>query len=330
MKPEKKQITGIDQKLARFLRYLASERRYSDHTLAAYRRDIFRLLDSMGIDADAEVDWASIRQQDIRASVARLHREGLSGKSLQRWLSSIRSFYNYLNRLDYVSVNPAEGVPAPRASRRLPRAMSVDDISCLLDPGEHEQQSGDADFMTCRDRAIYELMYACGLRLAECQGLDITALDWTSRVVRVTGKGNKQRQVPFGSKAGQAIQAWLKSRQAVLGDSDEKAQPALFINRQGQRLSRSSIQKRLKKRALDHGLMTNVHPHMLRHSFATHVLESSKDLRAVQELLGHANLSSTQIYTHLDFQHLADAYDNAHPRAKSAMPQASSKIDSKK
>jgi integrase/recombinase XerC len=307
----------LDAKLGRFVSYLQAEKLYSRHTVEAYLRDIGKLLACLGLQANQAVDWQSISESDIRRSVARLHREGLSGKSLQRWLSSVRSFYNYLCRFDYVSSNPAEGVPAPKVGKRLPKSLSVDDVAQLLDgktatAGKPDSVPDEESPIASRDRAMFELMYACGLRLAELASMDTGDIDWTQRVVKVTGKGSKQRQIPFGSRAKDALQIWLGHRENMAGD-DEKA---VFVNNRGGRLGHSSIQKRLKLVALHKGLLTNIHPHMLRHSFATHVLESSKDLRVVQELLGHANLSSTQIYTHLDFQHLASAYDDAHPRAR--------------
>jgi integrase/recombinase XerC len=196
-------------------------------------------------------------------------------------------------------------VPAPKAPRRLPDTLNVDQLESLLAfPGD--------DALACRDRAVMELFYGCGLRLSELTGLTLGDIDWQQATVSVTGKGRKQRNVPFGSKAENALKHWLQHRTA-LADQDEKA---LFVSRNGRRISNSSIQQRLKKRALQQGVGISLHPHMLRHSFASHILESSNDLRAVQELLGHANLSTTQIYTHLDFQHLAGVYDKAHPRSR--------------
>jgi len=302
--------------LDRFFSYLLSERRYSIHTVTAYRRDIKHFIDSCTLDETRVINWDDIKQHDIRQCVARLHRQGLSGKSLQRWLSSIRSLYNYLCRFHRAAHNPAVGVPAPKAAKRLPKTLNVDEINQLLTATEARQdtqdKAGTNGILTDRDIAIMELIYACGLRLSELTGLNLQDVDWQQQTVRVTGKGQKQRQVPFGGKAKTALQSWLTQRRSVADENEL----ALFVSQRGKRLSNSSIQKRLKNLALTQGLQVNIYPHMLRHSFASHILESSKDLRAVQELLGHANLSTTQIYTHLDFQHLACIYDKAHPRAR--------------
>lgn len=305
----------LDADLLRFFRYLESEKRYSANTVSAYRRDLKHLVDHLALDHQQAVDWDGVTQAQIRQCVAKLHRRGLSGASLQRWLSSTRSLFNFLCRFHRAKQNPAIGVPAPKVSKRLPKTLNVDEIDRLLSAATHDDKNktsarGD-DSLSLRDTAMMELMYACGLRLSELSGLDLSDVDWTQQTVTVTGKGSRQRRIPFGSRARQALSAWLAVRNVR---ADE--QPALFISSRGKRLSNSSIQKRLKKLALEKGLNTNIYPHMLRHSFASHILESSRDLRAVQELLGHANLSTTQIYTHLDFQHLAGVYDNAHPRAR--------------
>ena len=307
---------SLKSELERFYRYLQSERRYSSHTVSAYRRDIKHFIRGHDLDEAQPVNWDNIKQADIRRCVARLHRQGLSGKSLQRWLSSIRSLFNYLCRFHRATNNPAVGVPAPKAAKRLPKTLNVDEIDQLLKTNTDNTASSDNKLsrqrLLNRDIAIMELMYACGLRLSELSGLDLQDIDWQQKVITVTGKGRKQRRIPFGRKAEEALNRWLKQRLITASENES----ALFVSLRGTRISNSSIQKRLKKMALEHGLNTNVNPHMLRHSFASHVLESSKDLRAVQELLGHANLTSTQIYTHLDFQHLAGVYDSAHPRAR--------------
>lgn len=301
----------LSSDLQRFYNYLQSERRYSPHTVAAYRRDIKLFLHNSKLSATKIPNWDDIKQIDIRHCVAALHRQGLSGKSLQRWLSSIRSLYKFLCRFDLATTNPAVGIPAPKAAKRLPKTLNVDEIDQLLSLREREVSQAES-LLVIRDHAMLELMYACGLRLSELYGLNLQDLDWHRQVLQVTGKGQKQRRLPFGGKAKKAINKWLKQRNLIA----KKLETALFVSTRGSRLSHSSIQKRLKKVAVKQGLNTNVYPHMLRHSFASHMLESSKDLRAVQELLGHANLSTTQIYTHLDFQHLAGVYDNAHPRAR--------------
>jgi len=297
--------------LQRFFNYLESERRYSPHTVSAYRRDIKRLIENCALEQDKAANWDEIKQADIRRCVSTLHRQGLSGKSLQRWLSTIRSLYNYLCRFKRASNNPAIGIPAPKAAKRLPNTLNVDEIDQLFRKQAVVNPSEKND-LAIRDIAMMELMYACGLRLSELSGLDLQDIDWQQQSIIVTGKGQKQRRLPFGNKAKEAMKTWIKQRDMMAAEQVN----ALFVSLRGTRLSNSSIQKRLKKMALMQGLNTNVYPHMLRHSFATHILESSNDLRAVQELLGHANLSTTQIYTHLDFQHLAGIYDSAHPRAR--------------
>ncbi len=307
---------ALKHDLDRFYTYLESERRYSSHTVCAYQRDIKHFIDSLGFDENKVINWDDINQAEIRQCVARLHRQGLSGKSLQRWLSSIRSLFNFFCRFHLATKNPAVGIPAPKAAKRLPKTLNVDEINQLLNIDSSAtdliKKGAKDNELTVRDLALMELMYACGLRLSELSGLNLNDIDWRQQTIIVTGKGQKQRQVPFGSKAKQAIDNWLITRKLQANENE----PALFVSLRGSRLSNSSIQKRLKKLALTQGLNTNVYPHMLRHSFASHILESSKDLRAVQELLGHANLSTTQIYTHLDFQHLAGVYDSAHPRAR--------------
>ena len=297
--------------LQRFFSYLQSERRYSSHTVSAYRRDIDHLFRHCHILDSQSANWDDIKQADIRSCVAALHRQGLSGKSLQRWLSTIRSLYKFLCRFDLASNNPATGIPAPKIAKRLPRTLNVDEINQLLNT-KNSKNHTDKNNLDVRDNAMMELIYACGLRLSELSGLDLQDIDWQQQTIQVTGKGQKQRRLPFGGKAKDAVDSWLKQRANIAKENEL----ALFVSRRGTRLSNSSIQKRLKKMALEQGLNINIYPHMLRHSFASHILESSKDLRAVQELLGHANLSTTQIYTHLDFQHLAGVYDDAHPRAR--------------
>jgi integrase/recombinase XerC len=294
---------SFESDLKGFYTYLESERRYSPHTLAAYRRDLNAFIT---FSQQRElVNWTQVDDLHVRAFVASQHRKGLSGTSLQRQLSAIRSLFNHLCRHHRTDNNPAQGVPAPKAARRLPETLNVDQLESLLAfPGD--------DALACRDRAVMELFYGCGLRLSELTGLELGDIDWQQSSVTVTGKGRKQRHVPFGGKAEKALKQWLQHRPGQAGQ-DEKA---LFISRRGKRISNSSIQQRLKKRALQQGVGISLHPHMLRHSFASHLLESCKDLRAVQELLGHANLSTTQIYTHLDFQHLAGVYDKAHPRSR--------------
>lgn len=298
----------LEQDLQRFYNYLQSEKRYSTNTVSAYRRDIKHFISCLPLQESTVVNWDEITQADIRRCVASLHRQGLAGKSLQRWLSTIRSLFNYLCRFHRAKSNPAIGVPAPKAAKRLPKTLNVDEINQLLEIKPEQKEDG----LGSRDIAMMELMYACGLRLSELSGLNLNSLDWQQQTVTVLGKGQKERRVPFGRKAKNAINLWLTKRLSMAADDEA----ALFVSQNGKRLSNSSIQKRMKQMAISQGLSVNVYPHMLRHSFASHILESSNDLRAVQELLGHANLSTTQIYTHLDFQHLAGIYDKAHPRAK--------------
>ncbi len=292
-----------DALLAGFLEWLRVEKRLSPHTLSAYRRDL-----------EAARDW--LREQDIphwsaldarraRAFAAACHRRGLGGRSIQRHLSALRSFYAWLLRTGRVRANPLLGVRAPRAPRKLPEPLSVDALAGLLDQNAE-------DPLLLRDLAMIELFYSSGLRLAELAALDVADLPAEGQPLRVTGKGGKTRLAPLGRKAREALARWLRAREKLAA----REEAALFVARHGQRLGHRSIQQRLANCATRLGLDAHLHPHQLRHSFATHLLESSGDLRAVQELLGHADISTTQIYTRLDFQHLARVYDQAHPRAR--------------
>jgi len=287
-----------------YLAELAEQRRQSPHTVAGYRHDLDKLQALAG-----ETALAELQVHHIRRFVAQLHAGGLSGRSLGRLLSAWRGFFAWLGRRGGVAANPCEGIRPPKSPRRLPDALSADEAARLLEGGEDDDPA-----LAARDRAMFELFYSSGLRLAELAALDRDALETVLQdgEVRVTGKRGKTRIVPVGSKAQAALAAWSRERQA-LALPDEAA---LFVGRRGKRLSLRMIQERLRRQALLAGLPTHVHPHMLRHSFASHVLQSSGDLRAVQEMLGHASISSTQVYTHLDFQHLAKVYDTAHPRAK--------------
>ena len=296
-------VAAWQNHLSRFFIYLESERKYSKHTLSAYRRDVQAF--SVFCAENDQVIWADIDETLVRRFVATQHRKGLSGRSLQRQLSAVRSLFNYLCRHHGLDNNPADGVPAPKSAKRLPETLGVDQLNNLL-------SMPDDDPLARRDHAMMELLYGCGLRLSELTGLNLSDIDWQMQTLTVTGKGNKQRRLPFGRKAAAALKVWMKERALLL----KQEQEALFLSKNGQRISNRSVQQRLKKWALKQGLASNAYPHMLRHSFASHILESSSDLRAVQELLGHANLSTTQIYTHLDFQHLAGVYDKAHPRSR--------------
>ena len=291
------------QSISRFVSHLQDERRVSPHTVSNYQRDIHclaRFCDARGINC-----WKDLDADAMRAYCAYLHQQGLSGRSIQRLLSSTRSFFRFLMREQAVVVNPAAGVSAPKASKRLPKTLTVEQASRLMEIPEDGS-------LALRDRAIMELLYSSGLRLAELIALDVADVDLADASVRVAGKGGKQRVVPVGSRAREAIARWLATR-AQYALPEERA---MFVGRSGRRISGRSVQQRMQYWALKQEIGVPVHPHMLRHSFASHVLESSGDLRAVQELLGHADISTTQIYTHLDFQHLAKVYDDAHPRAK--------------
>ncbi len=284
-----------------FEQYLAAERGLSANTLANYRRD----LDALAAMAGTE-PLEKLQAHQIRRFIAQQHARGLSGKSLARMLSAWRGFYGWLNRRRGLAVNPCSGLRAPKTAKALPRTLSPDLASKLLD-------GSDDSLLLLRDRAMFELLYSSGLRLAELVSLDLSAGRGIAEgEIEVTGKGNKTRAVPVGSQAAAAVAAWLACR-ANLARRDETA---LFVNQRGGRLSGRAVQLRLQQFALRQGVAGGVHPHMLRHSFASHVLQSSSDLRAVQEMLGHASISTTQVYTHLDFQHLAKVYDAAHPRAR--------------
>jgi len=287
-----------------FLAWLAVERRMSPHTLSAYRRD---LADLAGWMRDSGLDqWTRLRQEALRTYVAGAHRRGLSGKSLQRRLSAIRSFFAWLGREHGSELNPALGLRAPKAPRKLPQVLDADEAGRLV------EVPTDAP-LGLRDRAMLELFYSSGLRLSELCGLRWGALDLAEGLVTVVGKGGKTRLVPVGSHARTALAEWRD-------ESKPAADAPVFPGRSGGPISPRTVQARLRELAMRQGLFKRVHPHLLRHSFASHVLESSGDLRGVQELLGHADIATTQIYTHLDFQHLAKVYDAAHPRARRKKP----------
>ena len=276
----------------------------SKYTRDAYHRDL-NYLQNYCIKKNIK-KWSNLKSQQLRDFISDRHRKGISGRTLQRNLSSIRTFYRYLCKIDVVSINPAEGIITPKSARKLPKLLDVDQTFQLLEIKEN-------DVLAIRDKAIIELIYSSGLRLTEVISLNINDIDFIDRVLTVIGKGKKARNLPIGKFAIQAIDDWLKSRQKLVKNNKERA---LFISNRGSRISPRSVQERIKRWAVKQGLSGNVHPHMLRHSFASHILESSGDLRAVQELLGHADISTTQVYTHLDFQHLAQVYDKTHPRAR--------------
>ena len=287
----------------KFIAHLTYERRLSALTCKHYMRDLRALAtwcDKQGIER-----WDAIDDQHIRSWSAATFRKGLSPKTIQRRLSAARTFYRFLLREKHVGKNPVQSVSAPKGGKRLPENLDADRMASLLDiPGDGP--------LVARDRAILELLYSSGLRLAELVSLDITDVDLADGTVSVTGKGGKDRIIPVGQYAKDAVSAWLKER-GTLADAGEKA---MFVSQRGTRLSPRSVQARVDHWARRQGIDTRVYPHLFRHSFATHLLESSHDLRGVQELLGHANISTTQVYTHLDFQHLAQIYDQTHPRAR--------------
>jgi len=297
-------VNEPQQAIDAFLQYLAQEKRMSPHTVTNYQRDL-KQLTAFCQQLELPV-WQSIKSSHIRQLISQLHRQGLASRSIQRLLSATRSFYRYLIREGLADNNPAQAVQAPKGEKRLPATLDVDQMSGLLDGTQQNTMIGS------RDRAMMELFYSSGLRLAELASLDLRDVDFGAELVHVLGKGNKQRIVPVGTQAIKALQNWLKTRDEL----DFLEQSALFITQQGNRLGVRSIQKRLSYWGKKQGISDKVHPHRLRHAFASHMLEASGDLRAVQELLGHADISTTQIYTHVDFQHLAKVYDDAHPRAK--------------
>ena len=288
----------MDADVEGFLTHLAVERRASPHTIAAYRRDLNRFVADVGT-----VSCQDVRSHHVREFAGRLHARGLAPRSIARHLSSVRSLFDYLVRRRELGANPATGVRAPKQSERLPKTMDPDQTAQLFS----EPVVSEIDL---RDRAMLELLYGSGIRLAELVAIDIRDLDLANGFVTVTGKGRKTRVVPIGKAALEAIRTWLAKRPAAGG------REPLFTSRGNARMSPRNVQLRLKKIAVRTTGNDGVHPHLLRHSFASHLLESSGDLRAVQELLGHADISTTQIYTHLDFQHLAKVYDAAHPRAR--------------
>ena len=291
--------------LDQFIQMLRSEKYYSAHTCSNYRRDLnlFQAhLLGQGIESWAEVGYA-----DVSSFAATRHRQGRKSRTIQRELSSIRSFYQFLILNAVVAKNPAREVSAPKPDKPLPKICDAETIDRLL------QLTDDSDALLVRDVAIFELIYSSGLRLAELVGINLDDIDLAQQQLIVTGKGNKTRYLPVGSKAVAAVQRWLKLRQDYRKDAN---QSALFLSQRGQRISPRNVQSRLSQLIQRQALAQHISPHMLRHSFATHLLESSSDLRAVQELLGHVNIATTQVYTHLDFQHLAKVYDAAHPRAR--------------
>lgn len=292
------------QERAEFIEFLRSEKQLSLHTQTNYQRDLQKFADACKTFSLQQL--ADIRTQHIRQMVAQLHRQGLGGKSLSRWLSAMRSFFAFAIRKGWAKNNPADAIQAPKSAKKLPKTLDVDQTAQFV------SVEGDS-ILALRDRALLELIYSSGLRLAEVVGLNLSDVDLNEGMVTVLGKGNKTRMLPIGSHAIAALKIWLSQRKNLLKDLAEQA---IFISQKGTRITHRAVQLRMQQLSVQQGMDTPVHPHMLRHSFASHMLESSGDLRLVQEMLGHANISTTQIYTHLDFQHLAKVYDNAHPRAQ--------------
>ncbi|MDA0130536.1 tyrosine recombinase XerC [Vibrio sp. MarTm2] len=294
---------GLQKPLERFYEYLRSEKGLSLHTQRNYKQQLETMaqhLVQLGLK-----DWSQVDSAWVRQLASKGMRDGMKASSLATRLSSLRSFFDFLILRGEISANPAKGVSAPRKKRPLPKNLDVDEVGQLLEVNED-------DPLSIRDRAMMEMMYGAGLRLAELVSINVKDVSFFSGEIRVVGKGDKERKVPFSGMASEWVGKWMKVR-GTLAKSDE---PALFVSKLGVRISHRNVQKRMAEWGQKQAVASHISPHKLRHSFATHVLESSNNLRAVQELLGHENISTTQIYTHLDFQHLAEVYDQAHPRAK--------------
>ena len=298
----------LTDELTAFLVHLKNERGLANNTITAYKRDILGLM--AFLNQQAIESWRLLAGHQLRHYVAQNHRHGISGKSQQRRLSAIRTFYHFLIREGLAGNNPAQQVTAPKTVKKLPRSLDTDLVSQLL-------QNNASNWHAVRDHAMLELFYSSGLRLSELIGTDLNDIDWQDATIRVLGKGSKERLLPVGRLALAALSKWRKirpllpRRNKTIRDND-----ALFISERGNRIHARTVQSRVLEWSKSKGLPGKLHPHMLRHSFASHLLESSQDLRAVQELLGHSDISTTQIYTHLDFQHLTEVYDKAHPRAQ--------------
>ncbi|MEM7364749.1 MAG: tyrosine recombinase XerC [Pseudomonadota bacterium] len=307
-------LTKTQRQIADFLNYLRAERRLATNTVANYQRDLSHIATFFAERApqSGQSVWTRLTTHDIRAYISARHQQGLASASLARCLSAVRAFFDYLIREGVTTTNPAMGIRPPKGRRKLPKTLDTDQISQLL-------SFNDSSWHGIRDRCMLELMYSSGLRLSELTGIRLNDIDWQENTVRVTGKGSKTRVLPIGSVAIEWLEKWVEVRNEIPRRNEQAVvhvEPdALFLSQRGLPISPRTVQKRLSQWAQSQHIHGGAHPHMLRHSFASHLLESSGDLRAIQELLGHSNISTTQIYTHLDFQHLAEVYDKAHPRA---------------
>lgn len=295
-------LPSAERELDAFLNYAESQRRLSRHTIKSYRQDLLLLQNHMRVQGIKQ--WSDLSVFHVRGFIAQQRQSGTASRSIARRLSAVRSFFEFLLRNQYVSQNPAKGLRPPKGARKLPHSLDVDVVQQLLIKSQ-------CDCLSCRDRAIMELIYSCALRLGELIQLNVQDIGEQQTNVRVLGKGGKTRIVPIGRMAVSAIQHWLSHRQTWPSSSD-----ALFLSRRGRRISARTVQFRMRSLGQRLAMSQNLHPHILRHACASHLLESSGDLRAVQEFLGHSSIATTQIYTHLDFQHLAEVYDKSHPRAK--------------
>ncbi len=307
-------MISLSRAIDGFASYVADERRFSPRTVEAYGKDLARFVDfwerEFANEPAARTPLSRIDTLAVRSYLAHLHRDGLVNRSLARHLSTLRSFFRWAGREGYLEKNPARGLPSPRVPKTLPRAMTLPDTEKLLTADEGET------FVPERERALFELLYATGLRVSEVAGLDLEDVDFGARLLRVTGKGSRQRIVPFGDAADEALREYLPSRDALRHRAADAGRSApLFVNARGGRLTTRSMARLLKRRLRAAGLPEEISPHALRHTFATHLLQAGADLRAIQELLGHASLSTTQKYTHLDAARLAEVYRNAHPKA---------------
>ncbi len=297
--------TNFNNEIDAFEDYLSSERNASPHTADAYLRDIRAFLNQ-----STKKNLQDIKLSDVRLWLASLRKKGQAQTTLRRKLASLNAFFRFLQRQEILSANPAEAVRSPRAGRDLPPYLSIDQAVTMVD------RETTGDFFSMRDRAILELLYSAGIRVSELSGLDLLSISFSPEMIRVRGKGRKERVVPFGSHAAEAIKNYLPLRDSMLNKRRRPEEKALFINRLGTRLTTRAVQRLVEKRRLETGITSPVTPHAFRHSMATHLLESGADLRSIQELLGHVSLATTQKYTHLDLNRLLDVYSNAHPRAR--------------